>query len=1188
MGTGRDDFTRDTIRKAAGRVGYRCSYPGCKSATIGASMESPDKTSVTGVAAHICAAAEGGPRYDKHMTVEERRGIENCLWLCQTHSKLIDTDEKTYTVEILRKWKNDAEAAASAALANGDYFSEYYNANGDNLGVLTQLFDDMIIDGQYQQLSTMLSQYKSTLSEKYEEFILRYQILYDVYCNRSQLDKHLDTYCRLVCKSGVDILIGVFLSFHLIEELRELIVFCSSDSLKTYANLALSNGLIQELTAPVGSQKTTSIPDEHKETILNYITNYIAQNRIIGAIDVTGAEYHISSDEFYYKAVRAAYNLSSAMIYGRGFFDGIASGADFSFIQNNLHKIKLLDISLQQYIWEQLLDFLSEHPEQFDIVYEQCPVSLRTSSQIKRLQMICQINRDVHSVNRDVLLELASKSGGDSLLFIYLNKIEKSDAKEFLDEHRYLYKQNSIYLRLALELQPNIQPEEGYGFLKPFSSIYSNDFSYHLLLAEYPASDQQRFDELDWLKKHYTEMKHHDIIIYLSILRKNQCWDELADLSKLHLPNECLFRISCYLSASKNNRHLRLCQELLQKLIDLEWKRKGLHYQLGNIQRAKGSFENAKDSFQNEYDEYEDSGALVALIQLRYKTNEYLTDYYFDQLKKDVDANSQNLVAAVYMKRNNYAEARKYFLRSLLLKANDNPSINGFFQASSHLASEEVQKIGENVFCVIKNNSHTQHIAIHATDIMEDILSPSSFADYTHYSVQDRRISFLLFAEQGDSVTFDGETYEVQTVEAANKVISRFFFSSLSNREGVQVISASNPEELREQLCAVLGKSSEALSQQIDIYNQLEVRPSLALFSNATGKGMLKTCEFLAFENKEKIRNNLIPVKQTGTPPVFVLAYDTIVYLAHLGLDELAFAEMKLVCPLRIKNQLLNDIGEELADLSDNNQKGTMYYCDGKITIMERTLDARQSRYAFLIRLKAFVESLQTVKGASVFVSCNKEMKAELETLFTEEGLYCEQAVLGTVQCTENSVLVTDDQFMYMIANTEGMATTGITGLLAQSNLNWKSLLSISKKLRSMNYTNYIPIDLYQHMVDQLLDVESEPESAVIEILEWIKTDTDSEPTQHHEDLTIQLFRDVIDGELDYLNPENILFKIAIGILERRNPGFIQKCITDAMMSLFTVEDNPDLYVEESQSACVSASKTLPNEGEATDHENAQ
>lgn len=43
MGTGRDDFSKKTIRDVAGRAGYRCSFPGCKSITIGASMENTSK-----------------------------------------------------------------------------------------------------------------------------------------------------------------------------------------------------------------------------------------------------------------------------------------------------------------------------------------------------------------------------------------------------------------------------------------------------------------------------------------------------------------------------------------------------------------------------------------------------------------------------------------------------------------------------------------------------------------------------------------------------------------------------------------------------------------------------------------------------------------------------------------------------------------------------------------------------------------------------------------------------------------------------------------------------------------------------------------------------------------------------------------------------------------------------------------
>ena len=62
-----------------------------------------------GVAAHITAAAPGGPRYDNSLSPTQRKAAANAIWLCQTCAKLIDNDEVRYTVETLRTWKEKAE-----------------------------------------------------------------------------------------------------------------------------------------------------------------------------------------------------------------------------------------------------------------------------------------------------------------------------------------------------------------------------------------------------------------------------------------------------------------------------------------------------------------------------------------------------------------------------------------------------------------------------------------------------------------------------------------------------------------------------------------------------------------------------------------------------------------------------------------------------------------------------------------------------------------------------------------------------------------------------------------------------------------------------------------------------------------------------------------------------------------------
>jgi hypothetical protein len=57
-----------------------------------------------GVAAHISAASPGGARYDATLSSEARTDIANGIWLCQTHAKMVDDDELTYTSVILHEW----------------------------------------------------------------------------------------------------------------------------------------------------------------------------------------------------------------------------------------------------------------------------------------------------------------------------------------------------------------------------------------------------------------------------------------------------------------------------------------------------------------------------------------------------------------------------------------------------------------------------------------------------------------------------------------------------------------------------------------------------------------------------------------------------------------------------------------------------------------------------------------------------------------------------------------------------------------------------------------------------------------------------------------------------------------------------------------------------------------------------
>jgi hypothetical protein len=104
----RDNFNQPTKELLAKRVGYLCSNPDCEHHTIGPNSQK-NKVISKGTAAHITAAAPGGPRYDVSLTEAQRMDASNGIWLCSSCAKIIDTDTFFFTVELLNDWKSQTE-----------------------------------------------------------------------------------------------------------------------------------------------------------------------------------------------------------------------------------------------------------------------------------------------------------------------------------------------------------------------------------------------------------------------------------------------------------------------------------------------------------------------------------------------------------------------------------------------------------------------------------------------------------------------------------------------------------------------------------------------------------------------------------------------------------------------------------------------------------------------------------------------------------------------------------------------------------------------------------------------------------------------------------------------------------------------------------------------------------------------
>ena len=99
------EFSRGVIKSLYKKSGGRC----CKCGDKTSGPDDQDEGLKKGTAAHITAAAPGGPRYDDKMSDEDRSSASNGLWLCSDCHTEIDQDTTKYTVPILKEMKRKGE-----------------------------------------------------------------------------------------------------------------------------------------------------------------------------------------------------------------------------------------------------------------------------------------------------------------------------------------------------------------------------------------------------------------------------------------------------------------------------------------------------------------------------------------------------------------------------------------------------------------------------------------------------------------------------------------------------------------------------------------------------------------------------------------------------------------------------------------------------------------------------------------------------------------------------------------------------------------------------------------------------------------------------------------------------------------------------------------------------------------------
>lgn len=1132
MANNRDDFNKSTIRTMASRVGYICSYPNCNNSTIGASYEGKEKTSITGVAAHICAAAPGGKRYNPSMSHDERKSIDNGIWLCQTHAKLIDTDESTYTVEVIKGWKKQAEEQASKRLADVNYINNYFSSHGNDISALIEIMINCIREGNYKALSFILSNYNSDLGESYNELVIRYKIFYCAYCDRSNLQKYIDEYIKLSQKDGINELAELFISLNLTVNLKQIVNYINIEELKEVAEMVISNQFANKVFYKLDSDKKPSFKYEGKADFINkHLTYYTYLNNYFHLVDETGKLYELCNDEFFFNCLYNSFEMSRIVlkITDNSFVKYI------EFFKSSLDKILLLDIELQELLLDSILKNLIYNKEEFDWFYARIPEELKSKDIIKEhYYAYCIINK--LSINVNELILFCENNDSYFPLIQYIISLEIDKQLEFLNKHQYLYEKNSEFIIIRYNASRKGIKE----IISEYRNLYSNDFGFTCIDAL-----EGNKNKVEWLTANLEKLTIPHCSLYISVLEKNKKFNELVNFSNIIKSNNALYNELYKIGLILHNNPSTI-QKALEIYIFLEqsgFTTKGLLLNIGVIENSFGKIESAKKYYAKEYDQYHTSNALLYLLNTRYLNNQCVNDKYLEEAKSYKDrADILGIIGATLTKLHDN-NAYRYYLKSLLIDDSNEGCLNSIFMELNSITSEEDPTIvEENTVCYLSNEKENIIIAIHEPKILEGI-TPNNFANCIHYSSDNPQISNLMYRTTNEQIVISNNEYTLSKIESLPNFISRIALQSIIKNPSTIAFSGSIEDSINE-LTKYIKNNASNLESIVDNYNSTEIKLPLTSFSKLVGKPRLDSLDFLYHINQAKITNNINFLKN----PVekYIFSYEIIAIICKLDIENKFEDNQCFYCTQQVKNQMTNDIETELALLSSKRENKALAYRNDEIALIEYDSTFKRERHKYLTKLKKFLSSLNVIDN--VDYTTNFEL---LNKLFIEEKWLCEGTSLAAVKDNENYCLVTDEQLIYNTANLDGSHNIGLCSLISSLNLNAEEFIDIMLKLSKHNYAYYITPELYNRCFELIYD-SSDRELSETKFYNFLISDNnDKPPSQYHSKLILSLFGELSEHNNAFISNNQAIIDITKYHFSFLYPNEYKKIVLKAYRNLF-------------------------------------
>lgn len=564
------------------------------------------------------------------------------------------------------------------------------------------------------------------------------------------------------------------------------------------------------------------------------------------------------------------------------------------------------------------------------------------------------------------------------------------------------------------------------------------------------------------------------------------------------------------------------------------------------IEDLKKSFEISKSKL-----------SAIPLLRFKFIINDFTYHEAIDFCSKLCDYEAQYLVGVYYLENNKESEAYSYFLRSLLIRPEDNDSIKTFFNIMSE-EEEKITSVKAGAYVNLKDveSKENREICIHHNDIYIDGMQFSRFASCEHFVEDDMQISDLLFAQKGDKVKIGENTYEVEFIKSSRSFFIGFAIKEMIRTGKAQTISASNIEEFKNNIGEILSQNVDASRERLKMYYQQQGKLPISFLSDIMGKSNLDMIHILEEDVSGKIFNNpkLLTVKASS----LVLSYDAIINLHDLNLKQKDFS-IDFIVPSLLSNKIISEIEQEIKDINNLSQKGSMVLIDERPTFVETSKKFRNARLKYLNSLKAFVKSLRT-SGEAVESDDPKELKEVLNKI----KCFSELDAVAFAKKKELPIL-TDEPFFYNYSDMHKVKNYGLLSLILtkETSAEIKGLLI---NLCNKNFANYINVNVVKRFSELVSNTSSldEANKVLNDLFDLLVYEPVlEERKKHHRQIVIDTYRNIVIGEV--LIDEVILAnlkRVAINYFCQDNPEYVEKILSNLRVKVNIDESTNAIDVE--------------------------